>query len=247
METNSKEVNQVYQTKDYGIFKTTEKNRSVLPNHVKRLYQSMLLNGWVKGSFVVIDRSGNIIDGQHRIEAAKQAGVPITYIVENRISIDNIRLLNTNSKNWNIIDHLAYHVKQGNQNYILLERFMKNFPDLRPTECTMLVKNNNSSAERGEFESGNFVVRDMKKAYEWGHNIMKLKHLFEKGYNKAIFVRALVKVLQKPQFNFDEFLHKIEIRPKSIYLCGTVEQYVEMIEEIYNYKRKTEEKVNLRF
>lgn len=247
MSTNSKSVNEILQTRDYGFFKFTDKNRIVIPSHVKRLTQSMKDNGWVRGSYVVVDKNGNVIDGQHRVLAAAISKVPINYVIESRISVDNIRLLNTNSKNWNIIDHLQYHVKEGNQNYILLDRFMKNFPDLRPTECTMLVKNNSSSATRGEFESGNFVVRDMKVAYDWGHKIMSLKPYFEKGYNKSIFVRAIVKVLQKPEFNFDEFRHKVQLRPKSIFMCGTVEQYVEMIEDIYNYKRKDDDKLNLRF
>jgi hypothetical protein len=247
MSTESKTINQIYQTRDYGFFKITDKNRIIIPSHVKRLSHSMKNNGWVRGSYVVVDKNGNVIDGQHRVLAAQDSKVPITYVIENRISVDNIRLLNTNSKNWNIIDHLEYHVKQGNMNYVLLDRFMKNFPTLKPTECTMLVKNNNSSAERGEFESGNFVVRDMKVAYDWGHKIMSLKPYFDKGYNKSIFVRAMVKVLQKPVFNFNEFLHKVQLRPKSIFMCGTVDQYVEMIEDIYNYKRKVDEKINLRF
>jgi hypothetical protein len=246
--SNSKKVNEILRTKDYSIFKVNEHNRVIIPSHVKRLTQSMLVNGWQKGSYMVTDRNYNVIDGQHRLEAAKIANVPVEYAVEVKATADSIRMLNTNSKNWNIIDHLRYHVEAGNQNYVLLDRFMKNFPDFRPTECMMLVKNSMSSAERGEFESGQFVVKDMKKAYAWGHQIMSLKPYFDSGYCKSIFVRALMKVfLNKPEFNFDEFLHKIHIRPRSIYMCGTVDQYVEMIEDIYNYKRKVDEKVNLRF
>jgi hypothetical protein len=88
----------------------------------------------------------------------------------------------------------------------------------------------------------------MKKAYEWAHHLMSLKSYFEKGYNKSIFVRAMIRVfLNKPEFMFEEFLHKIRLRPRSIYMCGTVEQYLEMIEDIYNYRRNTDEKINLRF
>jgi len=110
----------------------------------------------------------------------------------------------------------------------------------------MLVKNSNSSAERGTFELGNFKVSDMKLAYKWGHNIMKLQQVFD-GYNKSIFVRAIIKVLQKPQFDFDEFFHKVNLRKGMIHMCGTVDQYVEMIEKIYNFRRPADDKINLRF
>jgi hypothetical protein len=245
--SKSKTVNEILQTKDYSIFKFHHENRTIIPSHVESLYKSMLVNGWLRGSYIVVDKFGNIMDGQHRLQAAVKANVPVNYVVEKKCTTDDISLLNTNTKNWNIINHLEKFVKIGNQNYVLLDRFMKNFPTFRPTECTMLVNNNSSSAKRGEFERGEFVVRDMKVAYDWGHKIMSLKPYFENGYNKSIFVRGMVKVLQNKNFNFDEFLHKVKLRPKSIVMCGTVEQYVEMIEEIYNYKRKVDEKVNLRF
>jgi len=242
---NNKSVNQVFRTKDYSTFKFDKENRTIIPSHVKSLSKSMLTNGWVKGSYVVVNKENAIIDGQHRVLAAEIAKVFVEYVVEAKATGENIRLLNTDTKNWNIITHLEYHVKQGNQSYILLDRFMKNFPSLKPTECTMLVKNSTSSASRGEFERGEFVVRDMKIAYDWGHKIMSLKPYFERGYNKAIFVRAMVRVLIKPIFNFEEFLHRVKLRPKSIVMCGTVEQYLEMTEDIYNYRRS--DKVNLRF
>lgn len=246
MEKSPKVVTEILKTRDYSFFKF-DRNRAVIPSHVKKLAMDMKENGWLAGSVVITDEKGNLRDGQHRVLGAEMANVEVHYAMYKKMSVDTTRMLNTKKKNWNIIDHLGFYVKEGNQNYVLLDRFMKNFPTLRPTECTMLVKNSTSSAERGEFESGNFVVRDMKLAYEWGHSIMKLKPYFEKGYNKSIFVRAMVRVLQKPNFDFNEFLHKIELRPRSIYMCGTVEQYLEMIEDIYNYKRKNEEKVNFRF
>lgn len=243
---NTKVINEVKRTKDYSIFKFHGQNRGINPNHVRKLKRSILENGWLNGSLIVIDGKGNVIDGQHRLMAAKEVGSSVDYVVEKKATVDSIRMLNTNAKNWNIIDHLKYHVKNGNQDYMLLDRFMKNFPHLRPTECMMLVKNSNSSAERGSFERGDFKVSDMKIAYKWGHNIMKLQYIFD-GYNKSIFVRAMIKVFQNPQFDFDQFLHKVQLRKSMIHMCGTVDQYVEMIEKIYNYKRKVDEKINLRF
>lgn len=248
MENSGKKIGEVYRTKDYSIFKKHQSNRTLIPSHVKRLYNDMLVHGWLNGSTITLNEKGEVIDGQHRVEAAVMANVPVHYTIVKGANADTIRGLNTKAKPWNVITHLEGYVKEGNQNYILLKRFMENFPTLRPTECMMLVKNSISSTERDEFESGRFVVRDMKKAYVWGHQLMSLKPYFEKGYNKSIFVRAMMRVfLNKPEFNFDEFVHKIQIRPRSIFMCGTVEQYLEMIEDIYNYRRNNDEKVNVRF
>lgn len=241
----SQKVNQVFRTSEHSMFKRNQMNRDLIPSHVNNLYKNMLVQGWLKGSYIVINKDGFIIDGHHRLEAAIKCNIPVDYIIEDT-SVDDICLLNKSARNWNIIDHLQMFVKSNNPNYVVLDRYMKNFPNFRPTEAMMLVRNTGSAQTRHQFEQGLFEVKDMKLAYQWGHNIMSLKPYFD-GYCKSIFVRAMIRVLQNPQFNFDEFLHKVKLRPSMIFMCGTVDQYLEMIENIYNYRRRNEEKVNLRF
>lgn len=241
-----KKVNDVYSTKDYNKFKFRGDNRIVRESHVKGLIENMKVRGWEPGSYVVINEKGEVIDGQHRVRAAIQVGIPVYYTIEKKAGFETIRNLNRNQKNWAISDHIHGFVQENNPHYIKLNNFIKEFPELKVTECMMLCKNSFSSVPREEFESGGFTTRDMNKAREWGNNIMSLKPFFT-GYNRSIFVRALVKILsKKEEFKFDKFLHKVQLRPILVTMCGTVEQYVDMIETIYNYNRRGG-KVNLRF
>jgi hypothetical protein len=247
---NSKKVNEVFETSDYEMFVFRGDNRMIIPSHVKELTKDMVKRGWERGSYVVVNELMEIVDGQHRVLAAKAAGIPFHFISENGTGFDSIRGLNKKQRNWNIIDHIHGYISGDNKNsnYVVLHSFMNNFPTLRPTECMMIVKNSMSATTRQEFEDGLFVVRDMKLAYEWGHRLVSLKPYFENGYNKSIFVRAMIKVWTSGvTFDFDEFLHKIKLRPRMIYMCGTVDQYIDMIQEIYNYRRKGEEKIYFRF
>lgn len=239
-----KEVNKIYQTTDYSIFEANFMNRDIIPAHVNNLYKDMSVNGWLKGSYIIVNKNGKLISGHHRLLAAMKAKVPVSYVIED-IADDDVSSVCKISRNWNIIDHLRHFVKLGNPHYVVLDRFMKNFPTLRPTEAMMLVKNTGTAQTRYHFEQGLFETKNMTIAYQWGHQIMSLKPYFERYYNKSIFVRGLIKVLQNPQFDFDEFLHKVKLRPTMLQPCGTVEKYLEMIEVIYNYKRG--DKVNLRF
>jgi hypothetical protein len=110
----------------------------------------------------------------------------------------------------------------------------------------MLLQNSVTSIKRDNFDSGNYVVRNEKKGRLWGQHLLELKPYFEKYYNKSIFVRGFIKIISnKKEFVFEEFLHKVKLRPNMLVPCGTTEQYIEMIENIYNYKRSN--KVNLRF
>ena len=78
--------------------------------------------------------------------------------------------------------------------------------------------------------------------------MLDLKPYFEQGYNKSNFVRTILTILEKKKdFKFDEFLHKVKLRPTELKVCGDKKSYAELIENIYNYKRKSEDKLNLRF
>lgn len=241
---NTQKVNSIYRTTDYSIFESNIMNRDIIQSHVNNLYKDMLVNGWLKGSYIIVNPNGKLISGHHRLLAAMKSKVPVSYVIED-ISDDDVSSVCKITRNWSIIDHLKHFVKLGNPHYVVLDRFTKNFPSLRPTECMMMVKNSGTSQDRHQFEQGLLETKDMKIAYLWGHQIMELKPYFENYYNKSIFVRGMIKVFMKPEFKFDEFLHKVKLRPTMLQPCGTVDKYLEMIEMIYNYKRG--QKINLRF
>jgi hypothetical protein len=52
-------------------------------------------------------------------------------------------------------------------------------------------------------------------------------------------------LLHNPNFEFTELIQKLKIQPTALQHCTDVAQYVALIEEIYNYKRR--DKVNLRY
>ena len=243
---NGKKVGEVFETKDYSMFKTHPENRDIINSHVNTLAKKMKDRGWLKTSVVTINEKHQVIDGQHRVRAAQIAGVPIRYVIVTGAAADEIISMNQNQRNWSPFNHILRWVKNGNKHYINLAEFINEFPQFKITECTNFCTNGVSSVNREQFEGGRWVTKDMKKAREYATNVLRLQPYFDKYYTKAIFVRAMMKVMSsKKDFNFDEFLHKVKLRPNMLVPCGTVEQYVEMIEDIYNYKRKN--KLNLRF
>ncbi len=243
---SGKKVGEIFETKDYTIFKFRNDNRVIDYNHVKRLSQKMKDRGWLSSSVVTINGSGDTIDGQHRVKAAIAAGVPIRYKVTKGAGVDEMTEMNQLQKNWSPFDHLHKFVTRGNENYIKFHDFTKEFPMFKYTEISMFLNNNQTTIARHTFESGNYVVKSVKIGREWANNILQVKPFFEKYYNRAIFVRAMIKIFStKPEFVFDEFIRKLKLRPTMLVPCGTVEQYVEVIENIYNHCRSN--KVNLRY
>jgi hypothetical protein len=241
-----KKVGEIFETKDYSIFKFRDDNRDVIPSHVKKLAGRMKEKGWLSTSVITINGNGDIIDGQNRVTAAMSVGCPVRYKVVKGAGSDEMTEMNTLQKNWSPFDHLHKFVVKENPNYIIFNNFVNDYPMFRYTEVAMLLSNSMTGVKRDTFESGQYVIKNEKKARLWADNLLELQPYFEKYYNKSIFVRAFVKIISnKKDFLFSEFLHKVKLRPTKLVPCGTVEQYVEMIEDIYNYKRK--DKLNLRF
>jgi hypothetical protein len=95
-----------------------------------------------------------------------------------------------------------------------------------------------------DFYNGNFKINNWKKAIEMADNIMLLEPLYA-GYRRAYFIFAMLQLFAKPQFEFTEFIQKLRLQPSALIDCQSSAQYITLIEQIYNYKRR--EKVNLRY
>ena len=241
-------------TQNLGMFKLHNVNREVDVPRVKRITESMKKDG-LKLVPIIVTSNYVVVDGQHRLTAAKEAGKGIYFIVDTTIPnttkgiFEAARKFNQNMKEWGKKDYIHGFSVQGNDSYKTLEDFSKEFPMFSLTERIMLLTNSGTRhVDKQDFADGKFKVGSVVKAKEWANNILQLKPYFENGYNKSVFVRTLLTIMEKKsEFKFEEFLHKVKLRPSSIFMCGDKKSYAEMIEDIYNYKRRNDEKLNLRF
>lgn len=65
------------ETRDYSIFKKLPGNREV--SIESGLIDSMQSNGYLKQYPILVDSEMRIIDGQHRLIAAKELNLPVSY------------------------------------------------------------------------------------------------------------------------------------------------------------------------
>jgi hypothetical protein len=242
-----KQVNQIFVTRNYEMFKFRKDNRELRHYHITDLMKSMKERGWIKGSYVVINEKNEIIDGQHRFESGRRLNLPIMFTIEKGTNFDDIQDLNQLQVNWSKGEHINGWVKKGNPSYVILEQFQKDYSEFKLTEQLMVLGNTTIPIKKGDFTSGKFVVKSLKIGSELLNKLRQLKPYFENHYYKSVFVRSMLTMIinKKDKFDFDEFLHKVQLRPTMLVQCGTKEQYYEVIENIYNFKRSN--KVNLRF
>ena len=118
-------VGQIYETNDYGMFKRLPGNRPVRREEwVRDIASDMVENGW-RGAPILVNLFMQILDGQHRHEAAKRTKTPIRYLIIDG-GIKEVQRIN-NIKIWTMPEYINSYIEQENENYIRLYDVMKQF------------------------------------------------------------------------------------------------------------------------
>jgi len=242
----------VNSTKDLGIFKTLKTNRPVNPKHVERLVASIKANGMLLNP-ILVNSDYYIIDGQHRLAAAKKVGSWVYYIVAKGYSMPQVKALNLDSKNWSSEDFMHAYAEMGIESYIKLRDFRKAHPEL-PIGCAKMLCSNKSGESnyvrekshnyKEVFNEGTWLAKDMDIANQWANDLKSIGALYPK-YKRASFIGALITLFINTDFKTSEFIDKLKRQPTALVDCATRDQYRDLIEKIYNYRRR--DKVNLRF
>lgn len=257
-----KTVNQVNETNDYTMFNVLNGNRNVDKLHVKRLINSFKTAYLL--SPMIVNEKFEIIDGQHRFEAAKALSLPVRFIIANGYGLEEVQLLNTNMKNWKKIDYLNGYCDLKYPEYLKFRNFMREFPNFGIAACeTILTQRLTTNAGgvgtdidiRGEtnksgrilirsFQEGDLVIENYELAQEQAKMILEMKPYYE-GYNRAALVRTMVGIFRIEYYSHEQFIRKLKNNPSALTHCANIGQYKLLIEDIYNFKSHA--KVSLRF
>lgn len=233
--------NQVQTTTDYSRFKAIEGNRTLNALHKNRLKKSMEENYLF--TVIIVNEKYEIIDGQHRFNCIKELDLPLHYIVCEGYGINEVHILNENSKTWNMDDYLAGYCSLGYDDYQIYKDFKEKYR-FNHNVCMALLSKVHNKKYFKPFARGEFVVDNYKKAVENAEKIMKISPFYS-GFNRREFVCTMISLLKNKKFDFDHFLQKVKLQPTALTDCTTQESYKLLIEDIYNYKSR--EKISLRY
>jgi hypothetical protein len=240
----NKKVSEVRVTTEYSMFKFDPLNRSVKPNKLTKLKQSISrTNGNLQA--VLIDQKGNIIDGQHRFVACKLLGLPVKYtIADSGYKTSDMLELNNNGSGWVATDFAEYHAKQGNPNYEIFLKYKKQFPELKDGILCSILENRytlkdtttGSMSKRG-FQEGTFIVMQENKAKTLLNHLREISSFYQ-GWNRRAFIYALIHLSNCKDFNWDKFISKLQIRHVSLFDYPKAEDFVKVLGDVYNYRER---------
>lgn len=228
-------------TTDYSKFKSIDGNRNKNLMHINRLKKSMQQNYLF--TIIIVNERFEIIDGQHRFEVISELGLPLNYVICEGYSLNEVHLLNQTAKVWNADDYLNGYCNLGYDDYKKYKDFRSRY-NLGHNECMSILSGVVSKGGIEKFYNGTFKIKDYTKSCMIVEKILNVEP-FYKGVRRRAFVYAMLQLFQNKNFDFNEFIQKLKQQPTSLVDCTSVSNYLELIEDIYNYRRR--EKVNLRF
>ena len=117
----------ILETSDYSIFQKHSSNRNIDKSNLNKIINSIKARNLLYLRPIIVNKNFEIIDGQHRLEAAKYLELPVFYQIQPEAVDEDIILLNDNMKRWTIDDYLNYYLSKGNIEYTKLNEFIKKY------------------------------------------------------------------------------------------------------------------------
>lgn len=228
-------------------FKSFPGNRPVEKNNVSRLKDAIQTNNLLDSQPILINEKWEVLDGQHRLAAAKELEIPVFYTLKDGGNHEDVITLNQSKKNWKTEDFLRlYSDGLGLPDYCKLRDFMQ-LHNLKLNQALMIVRGPiKQMNEFSEFKEGKFrfdideeylceILEKVK--FFWNlcaeHGIKPLHRMKNTTCLKPYIVFAT-----HPQVNWEILKQKLEGWWYKIGVRPSFNLYIEMFQEIYNFRNQ---------
>jgi len=231
-------------TTDYEKFKYKACNRDINPANLRKIKNSIAVKDLLKYRPILVDKEFYVIDGQHRLEAAKQLSVPIYYQIQTGCVPEDIIILNSNQKKWDMCDYFKFYCHAGKPEYLKLKAFMEEHNQSILDALRALGKvggsyyfpfrkgtykhpdDESSGAERLNFQKK--IINELRECMMRDHSVL----------DTFKFKRALGEFSSRSDVDLDIFTKSLILNSSWIKPCARYTEYTEIFIKIYNYRRK---------
>lgn len=226
-------------TTNYKLFHRDGDNRPLNVKKHKSLKESMEQYGFIPDYHIICTRGEDgrltIKDGQHRFHFAQLLGLPV-YWTETDSDFD-VAAANTAQKGWQPMDYATRFAAGGSPDYAELLEF-KHDHGLPLTIAAMLLSGVTTFTNVAQrFYAGEFKVTDRAWAKAVVGVYTPLVQM-RPALKTRVFLLACMGVARVKGFSAKRLADNVARCPGKIALYANREEYLEMLESIYNYGRK---------
>lgn len=228
-------------TKNYKQFKFVEGNRDI--DHVNKIIKSIQIVGLFVQPILVNQRM-EIIDGQHRFSACKELELPIYYIVQDDVGLEEVKALNMASKNWSTKDFIKSYATGNHQvDYVYLQQLMKAYPWATVKILVCAFQWQTGGGVYGKVKDGEFKCS--AEQYQSAMNALEYLNLVREQINtvtgkKEHYYFAIVFCYFCELVDNEYLLKKINKYYRSLDAATSIKSAMMQLEsKVYNYQMRT--------
>ncbi len=232
----------IYVTRDYSLFSHLQGNRVLNKSKIKHILDDVNAGtNLLKYCPIIVAEENNklkIIDGQHRLEVAKQLKSNVWYVICDQLTLYQIAKMNSNTEKWKGSDFINCYAQTGNSNYIKLKEFASvyGFPlsvNLALLSSGIKVSDTGGSKSTMKaFETGMFMVRKEDEAISVAQQVSLFSDFH--AYKNRNFVVAICKIIQAGKIPLDEVIKAFEKNKEELVAQANWKNYLVNLETIVN-------------
>lgn len=245
----------VYETRNYDMFKKLLGNRDVTEQRVEKIKASIQNVGYVLNP-CVINGNNEVIDGQGRIEALKQLELPVHYVIDKNAGLEQCVQLNINGTPWKTRDYVESYAQQGINDYVNLLSLWDAFPEFPIAVISYAVNGNisdraqsmsktlgyRSNVIKGTFKCSDREKNSAYKKLEYANKFMQIgKNIHGNGTQ---FFRAIIFAAFAAGANKERLYKKVFELQQDLIPFTNVRQALASITVVYNHGIKGGKRVD---
>lgn len=237
-------MKQIKSTRDYSLFEYIKGNRTH-GTRVKKMIKAIKRKDLTKDYPILCrppdKKTGRrgIWDGQARFEAIKKLGMTVYFIDSEEVTdISDVSHANAVQSAWSAKDYVASFATQGNQHYVKLAAFIKEYGLPVTTSAALLYGIDAGGGSNIEMvREGRFIVKTELEARKVAGVVQNLRAIVPFATDRSL-AQAIVRLMKVKDFDPARMIKKISNQAHRFRKCASWEQYVDQIEDIYNYRAR---------
>lgn len=197
---------------------------------------------------IVVNENMEPIDGQHRLRAAQMAGVGIYYIVADGLTQEDQARAAELTKSWTTYDWTGFWASRRDQTnwreYQKLLDYAARYPAM-PFGTALQYSRFGSDQNKTKygFKTGGYV-------FTGGQHSVRLAEMYtdfrERGFPNGRELQALITSLYRNEdYDHAWMVSRMDEYPNQIGKCQNTDDYLLMLQGIYNYNRLKKNRVYL--
>lgn len=240
--------NIIHKTYDYSEFERLDGNRSVSPHRVAKIIKSVEKVGQLPVPITVNEKM-QIIDGQARVQAFEQLGLPIYYCVIEGIGFDECIAMNLDQTNWKLVDYIKSYAEKGNVNYIRLNNLIEQYT-IHGIGMLAIIRAASNCYDVNDdiIKAGRYICDETD--YATAVSVLNYERKFadivkQIGGRKDYILAAIGIAFLDTECDKDRLYKKMYENHRYFRKCATIHDCLEELTEIYNNRARAESKIYL--